>query len=217
MVARTNAANNHQQSIICIDWPSCTNFRCLVVRYRQQRIRVSEYTLAELDGVRGPRKGGLNTNTEWIMRNIDGFHSISREIIAGMAREAAHNQRKRVHLLLHAGHDDQVQRLLIVMQPGAYVRPHHHSLQWEMLVLLKGRGELLKFREDGALVGRIEMSAEVPVVEIPVGAWHGFVVREADTAVLEVKPGPYRPNEFADWAPPEGDLRVPEFMRSIVG
>jgi cupin fold WbuC family metalloprotein len=151
------------------------------------------------------------------MRNIGGFHSIGREIIAGMALQAAQNERKRVHLLLHAGHDDQVQRLLIVMQPGTYMRPHHHSLQWEMLILLKGRGELLKFSEDGKLLGRIEMSSDAPVVQIPVDAWHGFVVREADTAVMEMKPGPYRPNEFADWAPPEGDPRVPEFMRSTVG
>jgi cupin fold WbuC family metalloprotein len=151
------------------------------------------------------------------MRKIDGFHSISGEIIAGMALEAAKNERKRVHLLLHSGHDDQVQRLLIVMQPGTYVRPHHHSLQWEMLILLKGGGELLEFSEDGKLLSRIEMSADAPVAQIPVGAWHGFVVREPDTAVMEVKPGPYRPNEFADWAPAEGDARVPEFMRSIAG
>jgi cupin fold WbuC family metalloprotein len=78
------------------------------------------------------------------MRDIGGFHSVSREIVAGMALEAAKNERKRVHLLLHSGHDDQVQRLLIVMQPGTYVRPHHHSLQWEMLILLKGGGELLE-------------------------------------------------------------------------
>ena len=110
-----------------------------------------------------------------------------------------------------------MQRLLIVMQPGTYVRPHHHSLQWEMLVLLRGRGELLKFSRDGAIVGRNDMSADAPVVQIPVGAWHGFVVREPDTAILEVKPGPYRPNEFADWALPEGDPRVPEFVRSMVG
>ena len=151
------------------------------------------------------------------MSDIGGFHCVGREIVAGMALEAAKNDRKRVHLLLHSGHDDQVQRLLIVMQPGTYVRPHHHSQQWEMLVLLRGCGELLKFSEDGALVGRIELSADAPVVEIPVGAWHDFVVREPDTAVLEVKPGPYRANEFADWAPPEGDPRVPEFMRSMVG
>src|SRR6201993_1928532 len=95
--------------------------------------------------------------------SIDGFHSIGRETIVGMALQAAKNERKRVHLLLHSGHDDQVQRLLIVMQPGTYVRPHHHSLQWEMLILLKGGGELLEFSKDGKLLSRIEMSADAPV------------------------------------------------------
>jgi cupin fold WbuC family metalloprotein len=148
---------------------------------------------------------------------VAGFPSISREIIARMALQAAQSERKRVHLLLHAGHDDQVQRLIIVLQPGTYVRPHHHSLQWEMLILLSGGGDLLEFSEDGKLLGRTEMSADAPVVQIPVGAWHGFVVREPDTAVMEVKPGPFRSNEFAGWAPPEGDPRVHEFMRSLSG
>jgi cupin fold WbuC family metalloprotein len=151
------------------------------------------------------------------MRDIGGFHSVGREIVAGMALEAAKNDRKRVHLLLHSGHDDQVQRLLIVMQPGTYLRPHHHSRQWEMLVLLRGRGEVLKFREDGALVGRIELSADAPVVEIPVGAWHGFVVREPDTAVLEVKPGPQSSERICRLGPARGGPRVSEFMRSMVG
>lgn len=151
------------------------------------------------------------------MSRIDGFHSISRETIAVLALQAAESERKRAHLLLHSGHDDQVQRLMIAMQPGTYVRPHHHSSQWEMLILLKGGGEVLGFSEDGRLLDRIELSADAPVVQIPMGAWHGFVVREPDTAVMEVKPGPYRPNEFADWAPPEGDLRAPEFMRLMAG
>jgi cupin fold WbuC family metalloprotein len=151
------------------------------------------------------------------MRKIDGFHSISRETIAALALQAVESERKRAHLLLHAGLDDQVQRLMIVMQPGTYVRPHHHSRQWEMLILLQGRGEVLRFSEDGKLLGGIEMNAGAPVVQIPMGAWHGFVVREPDTAVMEVKPGPYQPNEFADWALPEGDPRVPAFLQSMAG
>ena len=151
------------------------------------------------------------------MSMIDGFHSIGCETIAALALQAAKSERKRAHLLLHAGHEDQVQRLVIAMQPGTYVRPHHHSLQWEMLILLTGGGEVLRFSEDGKLLGRIEMNAGAPVVQIPMGAWHGFVVCEADTAVMEVKPGPYRPNEFAEWAPPEGDPGVLGFMRLMAG
>jgi cupin fold WbuC family metalloprotein len=101
-----------------------------------------------------------------------------------------------------------VQRLMIVLQLQTYVRPHHHSQQWEMLVLQQGRGDVLMFDVHGALLDRIELSQRAPVVQIPVGLWHGFVVLEPDTTVMEVKPGPYRPNEFAAWAPEEGDAEA---------
>jgi cupin fold WbuC family metalloprotein len=150
-----------------------------------------------------------------IIGNINELQTVNRTTLAEMAGEAIQSERKRVHLLLHAGHGDQVQRLIIVLQPGTYVRPHHHPEQWEMLILLQGRGELLRFGPAGEIVGRSEMSASAPVVQIPVGMWHGFRVIEPGTAIMEVKPGPYRPSEFAEWAPPEGDVRVPDFLRKI--
>jgi cupin fold WbuC family metalloprotein len=137
---------------------------------------------------------------------------IDHHMIADLASQAANSPRKRAHLLLHDGHDDQVQRLLIVLQPGSYVRPHHHSQQWEALVALQGRGHLLSFTENGRLLDRLEMSSSSPVAQIPIGAWHGFFVIEPNTAVMEIKPGPYRPNEFAEWAPPEGDAKVAGFQ-----
>jgi cupin fold WbuC family metalloprotein len=137
---------------------------------------------------------------------------VGQQAFADLAREAAASERKRSHMLLHAGHDDQVQRLVIVLQPGSYVRPHHHSLQWEVLILLRGRGDLLTFGDSGLLLGRTEMSSASPIAQIAVGTWHSFFVLEPDTAVIEVKPGPFRPNEFAGWALPEGNPNVPRFL-----
>jgi cupin fold WbuC family metalloprotein len=130
--------------------------------------------------------------------------------ISDLASEAETAPRRRTHLLLHSG--PQVQRLMIVLQPGSYIRPHHHSQQWELLVLLQGRGNLLSFDGSGCLADRIELSTRAQVAQIPAGVWHGFVVREKDTAVLEIKPGPYRPNEFAHWAPEEG---APDARRMV--
>jgi cupin fold WbuC family metalloprotein len=123
--------------------------------------------------------------------------------ISDLLGQAAESPRRRSHLLLHAGPDDQVQRLLIAVQPGTYIRPHRHSEQWEMLVLQRGRLAVLAFGEGGELLSRHEMSAADPVIQIPVGVWHGAVVADPDTLVMEIKPGPCRPNEFAAWAPEE--------------
>jgi cupin fold WbuC family metalloprotein len=140
---------------------------------------------------------------------------IDSSIIAGLIEDSKASKRKRSHLLLHSGHDDQVQRLLIALQPGTYVRPHHHSEQWEMLVLLRGRGRLLSFNEDGRVLSGLEMNKASPIAQISICIWHGFVVLERDTVVMEIKPGPYRPNEFAEWAPAEGCPDVSAFLRRV--
>jgi cupin fold WbuC family metalloprotein len=130
-----------------------------------------------------------------------------------LTETAALSLRKRAHLLLHNGPDDQVQRLLIAAQPGTYVRPHQHTQQWEMLVLMQGRLDVLILKADGRLISRHRMSQSTQLLQIPVSVWHSCAVCEPNTVVLEIKPGPYRPNEFAPWSAqeetPEGaDLQV---------
>jgi len=126
---------------------------------------------------------------------LDAHHVqiVDQDQIAELATRAGAAPRKRTHLLLHEGPADPVQRLMIVLQPNTYVRPHHHSRQWEMLVLQQGRGNLLIFDGDVRLMDRIELSP-------------------SSSVVLEIKPGPYRPNEFADWAPEEGDASASRFV-----
>jgi cupin fold WbuC family metalloprotein len=132
--------------------------------------------------------------------------------LAQLAQHAAASARRRSHILLHADHQDQVQRLLIGLEPDSYVRPHMHSVQWEMIVLLRGRLDLLIFDEQADLVQRLALGAASPVAQIPPATWHSGVALEAQTLVLEVKPGPYRPNEFAEWAPPEGEMAAAAFV-----
>ena len=146
------------------------------------------------------------------MSKVPQVRVVDHDQIAELAAQATAEPRKRAHLLLHDGPADPVQRLMIVLQSNSYVRPHHHSRQWEMLVLQQGRGSLLIFDSSARLADLIELSPTAPVVQIPVGLWHGFVALERNTAVLEVKPGPYRANEFAHWAPEEGDANAERFV-----
>jgi cupin fold WbuC family metalloprotein len=132
--------------------------------------------------------------------------------LAQLAQDAAAGARRRSHILLHADHQDQVQRLLIGLEPDSYVRPHVHSVQWEMIVLLRGRLDLLIFDPQARLRQRLALEAASPVAQIPPATWHSGVALQSQTLVLEVKPGPYRPNEFAEWAPSEGDTAAAAFV-----
>jgi cupin fold WbuC family metalloprotein len=132
-----------------------------------------------------------------------------------LTRRAAAAPRKRSHLLLHAGPDDQVQRLIIAAQPGTYVRAHQHGAQWEMLALQNGCMDMVTFDEDGTVLSRITLNRTSPIVQISRSVWHTSVVREPDTIIVEIKPGPYAPNRFAAWAPEEGSERTGPFLRWV--
>src|SRR5215471_17089112 len=92
---------------------------------------------------------------------------ITQPQLAQLADAAAASARRRSHILLHTDHQDQVQRLLIGLEPDSYVRPHLHSEQWEMLVLLRGRLDFLIFSPEAELIERFALSAASPVVQIP--------------------------------------------------
>ena len=128
---------------------------------------------------------------------------VGTERLEELLEAARESPRRRSHLLLHEGHGDQVQRLLIAAQPETYVRPHVHSEQWEMLVLLRGRIDVLLFAETGVLTHRHVLTVSSPLAQIPMATRHSCVIAAADTLILEVKPGPYRPNEFIAGTPEE--------------
>lgn len=130
--------------------------------------------------------------------------------------EAARNSpRGRAHLLLHAGHQDPVQRLLISLEPRTYVRAHKHSEQWEMLILLRGKVDILLLGDDAKLSQRFQLSAAAPVIQIPMKQCHSAVSMEPGSVLMEVKPGPFKANEFMDWAPEEGSPLADVFLSWI--
>jgi hypothetical protein len=51
-----------------------------------------------------------------------------------------------------------------------------------MLVLLRGRAELLHFDQDGRLLSRAEMNVDETIAQIPRGEWHGIIVPASFTA-----------------------------------
>ena len=96
-----------------------------------------------------------------------------------LTAQAAAAPRKRSHLLLHAGPDDQVQRLIIAAQPGTYVRPHQHGSQWEMLVLQSGRMDIVTFDADATVLSRITLDRAAPIVQISL---HGMAYQRCARA-----------------------------------
>jgi cupin fold WbuC family metalloprotein len=143
---------------------------------------------------------------------------VDRDTLNRLSTEAAALPRRRKNLNLHADLADPVQRLCNAFEPGTYVRPHRHTAGgvWELFVVLTGAALVLTFDDDGKVTDRAELRAGGPLlcVEIPEAAWHTVVSLAPGTALFEVKRGPYSPappQDFAAWAPAEGDARCAEY------
>lgn len=133
-----------------------------------------------------------------------------------MAAQAAASPRRRAHHTVHASADDPVQRFFVVADRQSYFRPHRHLSKSELALAVKGRFALIEFDESGRVTARHVIGGDVFAYEAPRATWHTLIAQEDGSAFLEIKEGPYDPAtavEFAAWAPPEGDGRVPDFMQ----
>lgn len=143
------------------------------------------------------------------------------ETLARGHAAAAASPRRRVILPLHRSQDAPVQRMINFLQPGTYIQPHRHPMPGasETIQMLSGRIGFIVFTAEGKV-------AETPVLEgvgnglidIEPDVWHGFVVLAPDTAVLEIKRGPYdaeRDKIFAPWAPPEDAMEAGAYLDKL--
>ena len=131
--------------------------------------------------------------------------------------------RRRIVMPIHRSQDALVQRMLNFFQPDTYIPPHQHPREGasETIQMLAGRLAFFIFADDGVIAASYTLEPG-DLIDIEAGVWHGLVVLEPDTVVLEVKRGPFDATDriFADWAPEEGDVGAGEYLsglRSLVG
>ena len=145
---------------------------------------------------------------------------LTARLIQELGRKAAAAPRKRTNHNFHESLDDPVQRLIVVMKKGTYIRPHRHAAEnkWEFAVALQGRMQVILLNDDGSLRERVDLApgGQTIGLEIPPEVWHTWLALEEDAAFFECKRGPYhheKTNVFAPWSPPEGDARVAEYSQ----
>jgi cupin fold WbuC family metalloprotein len=151
----------------------------------------------------------------------DVFHLDDELLTAGI--EAAHKSpRRRIILPIHRTQDALVQRMFNFMLPGTYVQPHLHPREGaiETMMVLRGALGFVLFDNVGNVRDHWRLSAGTPsaVLDIEPQLWHGMVILEPDTVILEIKRGPYTLEHdkiFADWAPAEGDNDADDYREKL--
>lgn len=145
-------------------------------------------------------------------------------LLAQKARDAAVNPRKREIHRFHTDNAATLHRMINTLQPGSYVRPHRHldPPKDESFVLLTGRMGFICFQDDGTFgpedCAVLDRNTGVLALDAPAGGWHAILALAPDTALFEVKPGPYSrlsDKDFAPFAPAENDAAASAYLQAV--
>lgn len=144
-----------------------------------------------------------------------------------LTTQAHGSPRKRQFSNIHESHADPCQRLFNAIEPGSYIRPHRHAAdpRDELLIGVRGFMALVTFDEQGMVTGVIRFGEGgngdtlAVGVEVPANTWHTVIALEPGSVLLEVKAGPFDPNQpkdLAPWAPDEGGLNAKQYLEKLI-
>ena len=151
----------------------------------------------------------------------------SADFLSELTAQAQCSPRKRQHRNVHESYADPCQRLFNAIEPGSYIRPHRHAgdPRDELLIAVRGSMALMTFDEQGKLNGVVRFGVDPNVeglavgVEVPANTWHTVIAFEPGCVLLEVKAGPFDPNQpkdLAPWAPDEGSPAALPYLNHLI-
>lgn len=151
----------------------------------------------------------------------------SADYLNKLTASARSNSRKRQHLNIHDSYQDPCQRLFNAIEPGSYIRPHRHysDPREELLVAVRGLMALVTFDDQGKVVGVLHFAADRQAKNLALGAevspdmWHTVIALQSDCVLLEVKAGPFdpqQPKNLAPWAPEEGSPAGGDYLNKLI-
>ena len=151
----------------------------------------------------------------------------SSDYLNELTAQAQGSPRKRQHRNIHESYADACQRLFNAIEPGSYIPPHRHAAdpRDELLIAVRGLMALVEFDEQGKVTGVVRFGASRNGEGLAVGAevsantWHTVIALVPGCVLLEVKAGPFDPNQpkdLAPWAPDEGSAAAAEYLNKLI-
>lgn len=151
----------------------------------------------------------------------------SVDYLNDLTAQAQGSPRKRQHRNIHESYADPCQRLFNAIEPGSYIRPHRHAAdpRDELLIAVRGLMALVTFDEQGKVTGVVRFGVDrngenlAVGVEVAANTWHTVIALEPGCVLLEMKAGPFDPNQPKDlalWAPDEGSPAALPYLKQLI-
>lgn len=123
---------------------------------------------------------------------------IDEQLLKEVSAQAKESPRLRKNYNFHQSLEDKCHRFLNAVEPGTKVDIHRHPMKDESFVILRGKGRVNTYNDDGSVAESVVLCPEDGNygVDIPKGVWHNIEALEPDSVIFEVKEGPFVPHEM---------------------
>ena len=149
------------------------------------------------------------------------------QYLVDLTSQAKVSPRLRQHRNVHQSYQEASQRLFNAIEPGSYIRPHRHAsdTREELLIAVRGVMAMVTFDDQGAVTNVLRFGTEKHGDAMAVGAevssstWHTVIALEPGCVLLEVKAGPFDPNQpkdLAPWAPDESSDAASAYLGRLL-
>ena len=120
---------------------------------------------------------------------------INQAILDDLSAKAAEGERLRMNLDMRNSAEDNSQRMLNAMEPGAVLPIHRHRGSSETLIVLRGAVLHHIYDENGNETEAVKLMPNSKDVgyDTPAGVWHRSESLEPGTVIFEAKNGKYEP------------------------
>jgi cupin fold WbuC family metalloprotein len=153
---------------------------------------------------------------------VESLKLLTQDLLDAIAIQSRSSPRLRQNYNFH-DLSERVQRFINMLQPDTYVRPHRHRRAsevngFEFFLVLQGELGIMVMDEQGQILHREQVSAQGKTrgIELAEGTYHSLIALAPDTAILELKEGPYdlrTDKEFLTIFPEEGTLAAQEQVK----
>ncbi len=150
------------------------------------------------------------------------FVNLGRQEIELLKARVGDTERKRIRLCTHAGVEDDLHEMFIVLSEETYIRPAKHLGKAESLHVVEGCADAVFFDEVGNITYVIPLgdysSRHRFYYRISEPAYHTLLIRADYVIFHETTRGPLKKSDtvFAPWAPEESDVSgTEEYMERL--
>lgn len=118
-----------------------------------------------------------------------------------LTKRAQGTPRFRMHYDLRDSSEDESQRMLNAIEPGAVIPVHRHTMTSEDVIVIRGRACEVFFDDTGNVTGQwvLTPGGETSAIHVPAGQYHTCRSLETGTVVIEFKNTKYDPDSTEDY------------------